>query len=490
MILVNVLYLNNHRKRKPAKVITPISETGQDENASDNIMILDDATQTSFIPLLATENFISAVSADFDGDTFDDQVVAVRKAGSQFVYLIFGLYNPDTNNYSRVSEIPTEISRLKTFSYYSIDMIGNHRNSLVYQGIKDSGESVMKIFICRKKTGRAEVKNIGDFSSEGTIYIQQADRSDAYELSQSWGAPHKVWVYTEQLRIEYRYDAESDEYIESRRVQITESKVVAQELERLRRDGIPAFGKFLTGLWYRTTNNTADTRYIYFNYDEKEIIFLSDETEGVYSWENSSLLRSGIYLTTVNKIISSMKLRFDIMMTGINEVSIYVHENVGMVIKESNEWNGSYKKMSFQTSFGDVKIDESYTEFLDAFKSGEWLDENENKYTFEKNCYEVDTKDGRIVENGSFVAETIGKTPILQFRTNHASSIFSQCCSLSYETKEITIPAKKPRQKARKEILVNKDTIILTPVKISPLDCQQIEGKIIVLKKKQQSNEQ
>ena len=55
------------------------------------------------------------LTVDFDGDTFDDQVVAVRKAGSPYLFLIVGLYNPDTNSYGRSAEIATEISKVRTF---------------------------------------------------------------------------------------------------------------------------------------------------------------------------------------------------------------------------------------------------------------------------------------------------------------------------------------------------------------------------------------
>ena len=131
--------------------------------------------------------------------------------------------------------------------------------------------------------------------------------------------------------------------------------MAARELSRIQNGNVDTFGQFLNGLWYKTNNSSSTPSYIYFNYDDREVIFLSDDTEGVYSWEESSLRRSGIYLTTVNSIISSMKRRFDIMLTGINEVSVHVHDNVGMIIKESNQWDGTYKKMSFQNTFGETK---------------------------------------------------------------------------------------------------------------------------------------
>ena len=374
----NFFYLRNRSKSVLPKIVTPVAEDGSSVELGDGSSVSDEAVLTSFVPLLPTETLMSTLTVDFDGDTFDDQVVAVRKAGSPYLFLIVGLYNPDTNSYGRSAEIATEISKVRTFSYNAVDMIGNHKMALVYQGVKANGDSVMQLFLCKKKFGTVEVKNIGDFSSDGTIFIQQADRSDAYELSQAWGAPHTVWVYSSdksetqvtasegisQIQTEYRWDYDAEVYVQSRQLKITGSRMAARELSRIQNGNVDTFGQFLNGLWYKTNNSSSTPSYIYFNYDDREVIFLSDDTEGVYSWEESSLRRSGIYLTTVNSIISSMKRRFDIMLTGINEVSVHVHDNVGMIIKESNQWDGTYKKMSFQNTFGETKKVPAHSEYM------------------------------------------------------------------------------------------------------------------------------
>ena len=66
-------------------------------------------------------------------------------------------------------------------------MLGEHQNALVYQGVKDDGTSVLAIYMMRKERNKIELAQIGDFESDGTIFIQQDDRSMSYELSQSRG---------------------------------------------------------------------------------------------------------------------------------------------------------------------------------------------------------------------------------------------------------------------------------------------------------------
>ncbi len=239
----------------------------------------------------------------------------------------------------------------------------------------------------------------------------------------------------------------------------------------------------MSGLWYKTSNNSGRPSYIYFNYADKEVILLSDETEGVYSWEDSSLRRSGIYLTTVNSIISSMKRRFDIMLSGVNEAYIHVKDDVGnMVIKESNQWDGTYKKMSFQNVFGEDKsipVSDEYLKILTENKI--WLDESGNKFTFNKNSYKILSETG--VEEGLFAVDTAGSYPVIQFRTLSQKSTLSKAYAMKFRTEEITIPSKKRNQKPTIEVYVHKDEIIFTPVRLSPDTVYAAEGKIFVLKK-------
>ena len=91
----NFFYLRNRSKSVLPKMVTPVAEDGTSSGTEDGASVSDESVLTSFVPLLPTETLMSTLTVDFDGDTFDDQVVAVRKAGSPYLFLIVGLYNPD-----------------------------------------------------------------------------------------------------------------------------------------------------------------------------------------------------------------------------------------------------------------------------------------------------------------------------------------------------------------------------------------------------------
>lgn len=495
VLSVRLIFFRDTGAARP-KIIKPITKTDSTSEQSDSDSVTENAMQTSFIPLLPTETLMSTLTLDFDGDNLDDQVVAVHKAGSPYLFLIVGLYNSETNSYDRAAEISTEISKGKTFSYNALDVIGDHRTALVYQGMKPDGNSVMRIYLCRRRRDSVELQNIGDFVSDGTIFILQTDRSESYALSQTKGESFSVWVYSSdktedpnskmtginQLQTEYVWNQEQQKYVQSRQLKVSGSRIAARELARIQNGTVETFAQFLNGLWYKTTNTGTSPRYIYFNYFDKEIIFLSDDTEGVYSWEDSNLRRSGIYLTVINTVISSMKRRFDIILSGVNEVYIHVHDDVGMVIKESNQWDGTYKKMSFQSSFGEVKvplISDDYKKELLA-ENSVWQDEDENLWTFRDNVFKM--KHSEIEETGIFVIDSVGDYPVIQFRSDLPSSSIKTAYAIKFQTHEETAPPKNRRSKPVVRTVVEKDVVIMTPVKLSPDTCYAAEGRTITLR--------
>lgn len=495
MFVIRFVFFNNEYGNIPSKTVTPTSANNQKEDTPDKDSLSEEEGMTSFIPLLPTETLMSTLTIDFDGDTLDDQIITIRKANSPFLFLIVGLYNSETNSYDRVAEITTEITKIRTFSYSGIDMTGDHRMSLVYQGVKNNGDSVLKIFHCRRRRNSADVITIGDFSSDGTIFILQNERSEAYELSQAKGASFPVWVYSSdkneeqnqatssvsQIQTEYKWDEDAGKFVQTRQLRITGSRMAAKELSRILNGNVVTFAKFLNGLWYKTTNTGTSPSYIYFNYDSKEVIFLSEDTEGVYSWEDSSLRRSGIYLTAVNSIISSMKRRFDIMLTGVNEVYVNVHDDVGMVIKESNHWNGTYKKMSFQSTFGENKIVLPHEEYLKTLQNVKvWQDEDGRKFSFDNNSFKITTPESE--ETGLFVMDTVGSYPVIQFRGSD-KTLLQAAYAVKYETKEETVSPARRGKKPSVKIVENKDVLILSPVSLSPTTCFAAEGKMLTLKK-------
>ena len=138
-----------------AKIVTPKgSQTSETESDSDrpnsgyNSENLD-----TFITLLPSETLINTITIDFNNDGYDDEVITVRRLGSDVFTIIPGLFNPETADYDRLGDIPTSISKIRTFSLSGMDLTGDHRNALIYQGVADDENYVMQIYLWNSTGG-------------------------------------------------------------------------------------------------------------------------------------------------------------------------------------------------------------------------------------------------------------------------------------------------------------------------------------------------
>ena len=243
MVLL-VIFLTKKTSESAKKVGVqdlPVSGESQGEGFSvaENSLGIEDSAIVSFMPLRANETLLGSSGFDLNGDNFDDEILVVRKNENPSLYLIVGLYNPETTLYDRVAELRTEITQLRSLSYNGMDVTGDHRIALVYQGFTDDEQAVLQMFFCR----RSGVVNIGSFKSDGTIFIQQYNRSETYNLSQSSGRSFPVWVYASdtrpgvgnlsQVQTEYNWDESAGRYVQTRQVFVTGKNIAAAELAKI-----------------------------------------------------------------------------------------------------------------------------------------------------------------------------------------------------------------------------------------------------------------
>lgn len=374
----------------------------------------------TFVPLFPNESVIGNISFDFDGDEADDQVVAVKKKDSGDIFLIVALYEKTTNSYIRSAEIYTEVSKLKTFSYYPLDVTGDHRLSLVYQGENEGQETVMRLYQAKKVSGKIEIMNVGEFTSNGTIFIEQKERSEAYALLEENGESFSIRVQgmetnadsgVNQFQTEYVWNKKLQKYVKGRKVLLESKELDARAVKKLKKTDKETFASLLNGLWRM---EGKDEVYVYFDYAGKEIIFFQGgDTESVYSWAESHTRFSSIYITAVNTIIPSIKKNIDIRILDVNEIKIYVRDNVRLLIKSAAELDGTYKKISFQSSFG-VRGKKSKSDLLrEILKSHEWQDNFGRTYRFTENEMIV-KKDG--TSKSAYFINDVGKNGVIDFR--------------------------------------------------------------------------
>ena len=489
------IFVKKEKTLTRAKIVTPKSSEVSEIETEKKSSSLENEKYETFVPLYTGETLISTLTLDINSDGYDDEVIIVRKSSSQNLWLVAALLDPESGNYDRLPPVSTEFTRTRTFSYSGMDVTGEHKNAIIYQGVNDDGNYVMEVFQCKTDGLHSELVNIGDFSCDGTVFIQQTERSESYELSLSKGESFSIWVYKSdkpegdeevkpassgqnQIQQEYKWNPVTHKYEMTREIKVTAGRLAAKELSRIQDGTIETFAAFLNGLWYKTDNSDGNIRYLYFNYENKEIIQLLTDVQEVYEWEDSKLRHNGVYLSAVNADIMNLHRRFDIALVNVDEIKVTLRDDINLVIKENTMWDGQYKKMGSQTSFADNSKNSKAASFLAELRKGDGWSSSDimSSISFGDLTYTLQTND--ITESGVYSVENIGTYSVIQFRADTENSVLNETYSMEFGLKTITETVKK---KSVEKVVTDVDTIIFSPVKITPTDCFATEGRIFTL---------
>ena len=486
-----------------ARIVTPKSSaTATSENETSSSSIESEKYET-FVPLYSGETLISTLTIDINNDGYDDEVIIVRKASSPNLWIVAALIDSETGFYERLEPIETQFTRTRTFSYMGMDVTGEHKNALIYQGLADDGNYIMKIYLCAKERGQSYLRNIGDFSCDGTVFIQQTERSESYALAMSKGESFSVWVYKSdtpkenatdaekakasvgqnQIQQEYKWNPSHQKYELAREINVTAGRLAATELSRIQDGTVETFAAFLEGLWYKTSNTDGNIRYMYFNYPENEIIQLYKDIQEVYEWEDSKLRHNGIYLTAVNADIMNLHRRFDIALVNTDEIRITLRDDINLVISENTQWDGNYKKMSLQDSFGDFSAKNNDDTFQKELRKGESWTTADAALSLKFDEFTYSLLNGEFTETGVYSMIKIGSYNIIQFRSDLEGSVLGETYSMEFGTKVVT---ETVRRQTVEKVVTDYDSITFTPVKLTSTDCFATEGRSYVLSRNSQ----
>ena len=481
--LVRKIFYKPEVKWTQSKLVLPQVENKKGEKESDSLVQGEEDELVSLIPLNGDETLLEIVSMDFNGDGFDDQVNAVKNSDSPYINLLVGLYDSKAQSYERSAIIPTKVQQVKTFSYTGIDLAGDHRVALVYQGFNEEGDSVLQAFyITRARNGRTFLNKIADFEGDGTIFIQQLDRYDAYERSQAKGTPYPIWVYStdensksgnDQLQTRYKWDEEKGLYVQDIQIRVAGSRIAAKELARIQDGTVKTFARFLEGLWYKSEQ--GGTSYLFFDYESQEIIFYREDTQEVYNWISSRLRRNGIYITTINQEIENIQRRVDISLVNVDEIRLRIQDDVRLIISESSVWDGEYKKLSYSAAMSawqKIKdLRNRSSSFASEFeKTGLWKCPDGSVLSVEKARWTYSGDMGE--DGGSWTWVNADGEPFFQFRSENKDHLLNGTFKVSFGTKN----------EGRVQVQ-DKTSLVLEPYTITPGGNYPSNGNVIVLTK-------
>lgn len=445
--------------------------------------VVDEIDVTSLISLLPGENLIGAHFVDFNKDNSEDQIIAVTGAGIPVVRIIIGLYNPLLGIYERSYVLTTEIEQARTFSFTVMDITGTHENALIITGYSNNNESMLQAWQQKKEADNFELELIADLKAEGIIFVQESNRTASYAFSTTDGNSFPILAYTSdpaagegslaQLHIIYDWDKDEQKYVEKTRTRIAGKVINAQELAKIQDGTEKTFSSFLNGLWAKPADFIENTSYLFFDYAEKEIIFLHEGAAEIYLWERSILRRNGILIFTTNTTIPNLSRKVDISLISVDEIRIKVTDDLDMIISHASAWDGNYKKQSINVAYtttptGNTKRENFNIEkLLQTSEHTIWECDNGYYLNFSESTYAANNATTH--EIGIFTTFEVHGENILQFRSQFAGSSFT-----GFYRSEII------DTEASNESLVG-TRIILSPIKVGASGIDTAVDKTLTL---------
>jgi hypothetical protein len=366
---------------KPTRIIERGEADAPSEMSSsdENISYKDSALAK--VILGDDEILVTVLDDNFDDDAQEEQILAYRSRSQENspINISYVDFDESSQSYKRVWNVETIVVRPGTIDLYIQDLTGDHIPSVLLSGMSPSGEYSLLVF---KKTGGAEpFRKIADIRIEGGVTVNEVERSQAYQSGIANSRSFPITAYgrdaasaniLDRIEISYVYNNEIGEYVQDTLTRIPGEQIEEQKLREVLNGGRRSFERFLNGLWYWTASDGSidNGQYIYFDPQNKEIIFYSDDAQQVFVWQNSSATRYGLYLTAQNVSVQTLRRSLDIALESLNSVHIRVSEDVRLKIGTDASWNGSYKKANFTASSSSQTPVKNISSFIDGVYNG------------------------------------------------------------------------------------------------------------------------
>jgi hypothetical protein len=304
---------------------------------------------------------VAVLTQDFNGDIVDVLILAHRNLLEMDspVSVSYIEFDPALGGYRRVWSAPTAVTRPGTVSVYTQDLIGDRSVCVLVGGMDSAGEHTLTVFRLGGSEAPAEkeaaIAKIAELRIDGSIRVQEAERSRAYQTGLSRGQSFSIVAYgrdfgssnmLDQVELVYSYNSGKGVYERTGMTRIPGSQIEQRRVRELLNGDKEQFEQFITGLWYYVSprGRTDERQYIYFDPRSREIIFYGENIQQVFAWQNSSATRHGLYISSQNISVTTLRRFLDIELESLDSIRVKVFEDVRLKIYVTAPWDGSYRK--------------------------------------------------------------------------------------------------------------------------------------------------
>jgi len=362
------------RERFRTRVIAPSLEN---DASGENILWTDEIDEYALkAPLGGEEQVVAVLNFDFYNDSIEEQIVAYRSRlapqpspssgvepevrGSPLASgnIIIGYFSYDekTGAYRQSWNAPTAAAMPGTVSLYTLDLLGDRRDCVILTGMNADGKHTLTAFHKTEKEdlNRPFVK-IAEIQVDGSINIQETERPLAYRQGIARGQPYTIVAYAhdsgsdnmlDRIEIEYAYNPARGVFEQGKVTRIPGSQIEQRRVREILSGNAKVFEEFINDLWYHVSpSGTIDkSQYIYFDPVNREIIFFGEETQQIFSWHYSNSTRYGLYITSQNIAVTTLRRFIDIELESLDSVRMRVFEDVKLKIGLGASWDGTYRR--------------------------------------------------------------------------------------------------------------------------------------------------
>jgi hypothetical protein len=338
-------------------IIPSTSANSDDDFASAENFFYEDGYSFK-APLGEGELAISVLNFDFNNDAIEEQIVVYRSVADAEnpVSIALFAYDERSRAYRRLWNIPVAATMPATVSLQTLDLLGDRSDCIIVTGMNTQGEHTMTVF---RKDPREDMTRpfavIAGIRIGGFITVQETERSLAYQQGIARGQPFVISAYgrdgesnmlMDRVEISYIYNTASGIYQQGSITRIPGSQIEERRLREILTGEPKVFEEFINDLWYHVSpQGTIDRgQYLYFDPANREIIFFGDGTQQVFTWHNSNSTRYGLYISSQNISVTTLRRSMDIELESLDSIRIRVIEDVRLKIYLSASWDGSYRR--------------------------------------------------------------------------------------------------------------------------------------------------
>jgi hypothetical protein len=323
-----------------------------------------------------------------------------------------------------------------------------------------AGEQTLTVF--RKSDTFGEpFSKIAEFLIEGSITVEEPDRSGFRTQSLSiatYGRDYESDNIMDQIEVTYTYNRVNGLYEQSRVVKIPGTQIEQRRLRELLSGSDDRFEDFIDGLWYQ--GEGTQKKYVYFNTSGRELIFYNNNSEEVFSWQDSTPTRYGLHINSRNVSLTKLRRTISVELASLESIRLRVYQDVYLRSGPNTLWDGSYQRVQHTETIREIVKTNPY---LEGSYNG-----SDGKITFYRNgSYELTPLLGpaELSRRGQYVFFSIGEEELLELRPE-AAERNREAVELSRETFKVSRET---------------GTLTLTRIRISTKGIQDLHESPILL---------